>query len=294
MKFVNVSIILATLTYSCLPFAAAQFRGGGTVRAAYTGRNLVETPLESNQIKLTTSEYKEIPCDTDTPCAGEAEYCVEGQCVLDIVEYFEIQNQSDDSNKFNTGGTESSYSIHAAGPGQLTGMSYTCSAHSECTIKAELSMQAMTSANVKDLEAGWTALLNASKQEELMEYKSKDTTLSANLSFLGWFSGSGKVQHTSSETRHNMRSIGLTESQIDEAMSMFREIATKMNKVSLHFTVHNRNNPYSVSGKLMLYVMSGKIFVDDEVIEYRTFSDGAIAGDGDNTAPATGEVIDLF
>jgi hypothetical protein len=50
----------------------------------------------------------------------------------------------------------------------------------------------MTSANVKDLEAGWIALRNASQEEELTECNSKETTLSANLSV------SGMVQHNRS------------------------------------------------------------------------------------------------
>ena len=202
----------------------------------------------------------------------------------ELIESQSPNKQTDDPNY-----SESSFSIGFAGAGSVGGIAYQCSAYSECKIEAELQMSAMTSQNVRDLEAGWTALLDASRQEELREYKQSDTTLSANMSFLGFFAGGGKAQHTTTETRENMVSLGLTEGQIDMAMEMFRDLALTMNSVRLEYTIYNRNNPFSVVGNLLLFVMSGDIETEMGTAQWRSFSDGGLV----DNAPAGGETFPL-
>mmetsp|Transcript_42771 Transcript_42771/g.47598 ORF Transcript_42771/g.47598 Transcript_42771/m.47598 type:complete len:294 (-) Transcript_42771:186-1067(-) len=289
---ITSTIILSAFTTTNLLFAGAeQLRGNGrgleSDDLSHSTFALSEEPLVELAI-----EHKLNSCFTDDECRfTEGETCMEGKCTINLVQYVKFASPSISAN--NKGGEETSFSVDYKGVGSLSGLTFTVPAHSETKIVANLRIAAMTSQNIRDLEAGWTALLDISRQEELREYKSIDASLSANLSFMGFFSGGGKTENTMSQSREYMEALGLSESQIDDAMTMFSDFAKEMSEVTYDCTIFNRNNPYSVSGMLQFFVMSGEVTTGSETVTWRTFSDGSVAGEHPDQANGGGEMLFL-
>lgn len=173
----------------------------------------------------------------------------------------------------------------------MTGLSFNVPAFSETRVVANLRIPAMSSQMLRDLEAGWKALLDISRQEELEEYQSLDTSLSANLSFIGYFSGGAKTEITAQKSRRNMQSLGLTEGQIDQAMQMFADAAAQMSEVTYDSTVYNRHNNFSVRGNLVFFTMGGEITRGENSQGYRVLSEGSAAGTPGKQAEAGGEFV---
>lgn len=93
-----------------------------------------------------------------------------------------------------------------------------------------------------------------------------------------------------------MMSKGLTEAQITTLMDAFLELALKMSTVEINFYINNSANPYSVSGDLYLYTVSGTIKTEKGTAQYRMLSDNAAAGGpppSGGGAPSSGSVIKL-
>jgi hypothetical protein len=285
--FIVSTIIFSVFTTKNLFASAEKLRGS-------------DRGLESGDLSQSTFAFSEEPlvqlaiehklnsCFTDDECRfTEGETCMEGKCTINLVEYVKFPSPSISANT--EGGEETSFSVDYTGVGSLTGLTFTVPAHSETRIIANLRIAAMTSQNIRDLEAGWTALLDITRQEELREYKSEDTSLSANLGFMGFFNGGGKAERTTSQSREYMETLGLSESQIDTAMTMFSDFAKEMSEVTYDSTIFNRNNPYSVSGMLQFFVMSGEVTTGSETITWRTLSDGSVAGEHPEQAEGDGE-----
>ncbi|WP_299181810.1 hypothetical protein [uncultured Chryseobacterium sp.] len=193
-----------------------------------------------------------------------------------------------------TGGATESYSIEVSGQGQLTGLSYTVPAHAEGRIKATLQISAMSSEDVKKLNELAMGMLDASAKEQVKEYEK--TAASGNLSIWTWFFGGGGASASYEKTKESMMSKGLTEAQITTLMDAFLELALKMSTVEINFYINNSANPYSVSGDLYLYTVSGTIKTEKGTAQYRMLSDNAAAGGpppSGGGAPSSGSVIKL-
>lgn len=193
-----------------------------------------------------------------------------------------------------SGSAEESYSIEVSGQGQLTGLSYTIPAHSSGSIKAKLQISALSSDDVKNLNALALGMLDASYQEEIEEYEK--TSASANLSVWSWFFGGGGASASYERTYESMKSKGLTEEQITQLMEAFLERAQAMSEVEINFYINNSANDYAVSGDLYLYTLSGTIKTAKGTSQYRMLADQASAGGPPPTgggAPSTGDVYPL-
>ena len=200
------------------------------------------------------------------------------------IDHFVFMERADDSTTFD---------VNQAGAGSITGLTYTVPPHTNGRIQAKLQLNAMTSDAVNNLSTAWSSLLNASQKKKFDSYVSSDTTASANLSFLGFFSGGGKAETTVKTTSSHMESLGLTEDQITKLTDLLYEEALKMSKVEIDFTVFNKYNDYSVSGDLTLYVMSGTVTSHKGTATYRMLSDGGVAGESGKQASSSGKVIPL-
>lgn len=211
-----------------------------------------------------------------------------------------------------------SFSVDVAGVGQASGTTFTVPAFSQANVSIALAVPALTSMQVRNLRDSWEAILNATQRESLLEYEQQDITASRNLAFLGWFGG-GKNKRSSSAVRSNFQSRGLSTDQIGVLIGTFTEIASAMSSVQLEFTIFNQNNPYSVSGNILIWTMSGTITsVESEPkycvslgpgnvytwvricettvekqTQFRVLSDGGIATGGQGNANAAGDVIPL-
>jgi len=188
--------------------------------------------------------------------------------------------------------TETSFSVDTAGVGQATGAAFTVPAFSQANVSIALGVPALTSEQVRNLRDAWEAILDASQRESLREYERQDRTASRNLGFLGWFCG-GKTTRTSTTTRTNMESRGLTPDQITQILETFNEIALAMSDVELQFTIFNQNNPYAVSGNVLVWVMSGTITTTESQTQYRVISDGGVATGDQGNSNAGGDIIPL-
>jgi hypothetical protein len=190
-----------------------------------------------------------------------------------------------------TGGATESYSIEVSGQGQLTGLSYTVPAHAEGRIKAKLQISAMSSEDVQKLNNLAMGMLDASAQTQVKEFEK--TAASANLSVWTWFFGGGGASASYEKTKESMLSKGLTEAQITTLMDAFLELAKKMSTVEINFYINNSANPYSVSGDLYLYTVSGTIKTEKGTAQYRMLADSASAGGpppSGGGAPASGVI----
>lgn len=182
-----------------------------------------------------------------------------------------------------------SYSVESQGYGSLSGLNYTVPAHTTGKIKAKIQTLALTSNDVKNLVDLIKGMVSASQYEKIREYER--THASANLSFWGFWSGGGGASYE--KTREALRGFGLSEENIRTIVSAMAEAAKKMSHVEIDFDVHNAANDYAVSGSLMLYTIAGTISAQNQQIQYRMLSDKGVAGTGNQTAPATGEIIPL-
>lgn len=192
-----------------------------------------------------------------------------------------------------TGSSSESFSIEVKGTGSLTGLSYTIPAHAKGSIYAKLSLIAMSSEDVKNLNELALGMLNASQKEEIKSHEKISS--SANLSIWSWFFGGSGASASYEKTTEIMKQKGLTEVQITELMNAFLDIASKRNEVEINFDVDNSMNDYSVSGDLYLYTLSGSIQTEKGTQQYRMLADRGNAGDlpSHGGAPAEGEVIAL-
>ncbi|MCX4092953.1 hypothetical protein [Nocardia sp. alder85J] len=192
------------------------------------------------------------------------------------------------------GAAEESFSIEVSGLGQLTGLSYTVPAHASGTIKANLQISALTSEDVKNLNALALSMLSASVQETVREQTK--TSTSAELTLWTWFFGNAKGSASYESTYESMRSMGLTTDQITKLMEAFLDRASKMSTVEINFFINNLENDYSVSGDLYLYTVSGTVKTQKSTQQYRMLADQAAAGGPPPTgggAPSTGNIIKL-
>jgi hypothetical protein len=192
------------------------------------------------------------------------------------------------------GTSSTSFSISVSGMGQLAGLAYTVPAHTSGTIKAKLQISALSSEDVKDLNALALGMLSASSRKKVEEYEK--TSARANLSLWTWFFGGGGASASYEKTRNSMETMGLTDEQINKLMDAFMERARQMSTVEIDFYVNNSNNDYSVSGDLYLYTVKGTIKTDKGTQEYRMLADQAAAGGPPATgggAPSSGSVIPL-
>ncbi len=192
------------------------------------------------------------------------------------------------------GESKESYSIEVSGQGQLTGLSYTIPAHTEGKIKAKLQISALTSEDVKSLNALAIGMLDASYKEQVKEFEK--TSASASLSVWSWFFGGGGASASYEKTKETMKSKGLTETQITMLMDAFLERAKNMSVVEIDFYVNNSANDYSVSGDLYLYTVSGSIQTEKGTSQYRMLADSASAGGpppAGGGAPSSGNIIKL-
>jgi len=187
------------------------------------------------------------------------------------------------------GGEVANFHVGAGGPGQLTGVTYSVPAHSIGKITYTLKVPCLTSKTVENLSKGWKALLNASQKESFEKHVESDTTASANLSFLGFFSGGGKVSTTVKTSSDHMKKIGLTDDQITKAMDMLADAAKEMSSVKAKILVFNTGNDYPVSGNQLIYTMSGEVTTGNGTNSWRMMSSGGQAGDGQ--APTTNNVV---
>ena len=192
-----------------------------------------------------------------------------------------------------SGASETSFSIEVSGTGSLTGLSYTVPAHATGTIAAKLSLLAISSEDVKNLNNLAMGMLDASYKEEIKEHE--ETSGSANLSVWSWFFGGAGASASYKKTKDTMKSKGLTDGQIDKLMDAFLDIATNMSYVEINFDVNNSDNDYSVSGDLYLYTLSGSIQTEKGTQQYRMLADKGSAGDvpSKGGAPAEGKIIAL-
>ena len=191
------------------------------------------------------------------------------------------------------GSSVTSYSIDVSGTGSLTGLAYTVPAHATGSVKAKLSLMALTSIDIKNLNDMAMGFLSASKQQEIHEYE--HTHSSANLSVWSWFFGGGGASASFDKTKDSMTKLGLTEAQITMLMEQFLSLTKKMNKVEIDFTINNSANDYSVSGNLYLYTLGGNIQTKDGSAQYRMLADSGSAGfpSGQGGAPSEGTIIPL-
>jgi hypothetical protein len=192
------------------------------------------------------------------------------------------------------GGAAESYSINVSGLGQLTGLSYTIPAHAQGKIKATLQISALSSEDVKSLNALAMGMVDASYQEQIKEFEK--TSVSANLSVWTWFFGGGGASANYEKTKDAMKSKGLTEAQITTLMDAFLERAKRMSNVEIDFYINNSANDYSVSGDLYLYTVSGSIQTEKGTAQYRMLADSAAAGGPPpqgGGAPSLGNIIKL-
>lgn len=190
-----------------------------------------------------------------------------------------------------SGSATEAYSIEVSGQGQLTGLSYTVPAHAEGRIKAKLQISAMSSEDVQKLNSLAMGMLDASAQTQVKEFEK--TAASANLSVWTWFFGGGGASASYEKTKESMLSKGLTEAQITTLMDAFLELAKKMSTVEINFYINNSANPYSVSGDLYLYTVSGTIKTEKGTAQYRMLADSASAGGpppSGGGAPASGVI----
>lgn len=190
-----------------------------------------------------------------------------------------------------SGSATEAYSIEVSGQGQLTGLSYTVPAHAEGRIKAKLQISAMSSEDVQKLNSLAMSMLDASAQTQVKEFEK--TAASANLSVWTWFFGGGGASASYEKTKESMLSKGLTEAQITTLMDAFLELAKKMSTVEINFYINNSANPYSVSGDLYLYTVSGTIKTEKGTAQYRMLADSASAGGpppSGGGAPASGVI----
>lgn len=186
-------------------------------------------------------------------------------------------------------GAADSFSVESQGYGSLSALAYTVPAHSNGKIKAEIETLALTSNDVKNLNDLIRGMVSASQYEKVREYES--THASANLSWWGFWSGGGGASYE--KTRESLRGFGLSEDNIRTIVSAMAEVAKKMSKVVIDFEVLNAKNDYAVSGNLMLYTIAGTVATQNQQIQYRMLADKGVAGAGDHTAPASGQIIPL-
>ncbi|EJL6400654.1 hypothetical protein [Vibrio navarrensis] len=193
-----------------------------------------------------------------------------------------------------SGEASDSFSIEVSGMGQLVGLSYTVPAHATGSIKAKLQISAMTSEDVRNLNALAMGMLDASYREEINEHEK--TSASANLSVWTWFFGGAGASASYEKTRDTMKSKGLTDAQITTLMDKMFEMASKMSDVEIDFYINNETNDYSVSGDLYLYTVVGTIKTEKGTQQYRMLADQASAGGpppSGGGAPSSGKIIPL-
>ncbi|OJU92120.1 MAG: hypothetical protein BGO19_00150 [Acinetobacter sp. 38-8] len=181
------------------------------------------------------------------------------------------------------------FSVKAQGTGSFTGLSYTIPAHSKGTIKAKISVMAITSEDVRKLNEMVLSMVNASTKTKIEEFEKIHA--SANLSIWSFWSAGASASYD--KTYKKMQESGLSDSQISTIIEKMFEIAKSQSHVELDFKVDNRHNDYSVSGDLQLYTIGGTISTEKGTAEFRFLADKGTAGKGSDTAPAQGEIIPL-
>lgn len=205
-----------------------------------------------------------------------------------------VVNFPSPTKKFAVSGTsETAYEITAQGVGSLTGLDYTVSAHTKAKIEVNLTIKALTSQDMKDLNDLALTFLNASQRDEVREHEK--TSVEGNASLFGWFFGGG-VSASYEKTRDTMHAKGLTDEQIDKLMDAFLELAQKTSTVKVVSEVDNSQNDYSVSGSLYLYTISGSVQTSKGTKEFRILADKGNAGappTTDEGAPTKNNIIPL-
>ncbi|SIO63194.1 hypothetical protein SAMN05444166_7273 [Singulisphaera sp. GP187] len=182
-----------------------------------------------------------------------------------------------------------SFNVAAQGYGSFTGLAYTVPAHTSGNIKAKIQTPALTSQNIKDLNTLIEGMVSASVKTYVRDYER--THASANVSYWAFWSGGGSASYE--KTHENMRSSGLSEEQVTTIVNKMLEIAKTMSKVEIDFNVNNSANDYAVSGSLLIYTLSGTISTSNGQAQYRVLANKGIAGSGDASAPAGGDIIPL-
>lgn len=180
-----------------------------------------------------------------------------------------------------------SYTVEAQGYGTITGLAYTIPAHTNGKIKATLQTLALTSNDVTNLNNLIKGMLSASQYEKVRDYES--THASANVSYWAFWSGGGSASYE--KTHESLRGFGLSEDNIKTIVNAMSEVAKKMSSVEIDFNVLNAENDYSVSGNLTLYTIAGSVATQNGQYQYRLLTDKGHYGTGDQTAPATGEIL---
>ena len=183
--------------------------------------------------------------------------------------------------------TQTGFSVAAQGTGSFTGLSYTVPAHTSGNLKARIQVMALTSEDVKELNALVMSMLNATERSKVETHEK--THASANISIWSIFGGGASASYD--KTKDTMNSMGLTEAQVSTIVDRLFDIASEMSNVELDFTIDNTANDYSVSGDLQLYTIAGQVTTSKGTREYRFLANRGSAGGG--TAPAEGKIIPL-
>jgi len=180
-----------------------------------------------------------------------------------------------------------SFSVEAQGYGSFSGLAYTVPAHTNGKITAKVKVLALTSTDIDNLNTLIKGMLSASQYEKVRDYEA--THASANLSYWGFWSGGGGASYD--KTHEELRGFGLSEENIRTIVSAMAEVAKKMSHVKIEFNVLNANNDYAVSGSLLLYTIAGTITTGNQQYQYRMLANKGTAGSGDQTAPASGQIV---
>lgn len=185
------------------------------------------------------------------------------------------------------GSETTGFSVDACGTGSFTGLSYTIPAHASGKLVAAIQVMALTSGDMKDLNEMVMTMLKASEQKKVIDYGKAQG--SGNLSIWRFFSAG--AQASASKTTDTMTTSGLNPEQMTTIINRMFDMASKMSRVKLDFTIDNSKNDYNVSGDLQLYTISGTISTSKGTKQFRMLADQGTAGGG--SAPAKGEVISL-
>ena len=165
-----------------------------------------------------------------------------------------------------SGSATDGVAVTAYGQGQVSGVTYTVSAHSIIDVDFKLHMQCVTPDNVKALDQLIRSMLTASKQHDYDQLTQKSS--SGGVGFFLFFSGGGH-KSSYSQTTHTMDSWGLTRAQQDKIIDTMMDLVNKTNDLSFKGQVNNDKYDYSVSGNLFGIVMDATIQKDENHTQVR-------------------------
>lgn len=112
---------------------------------------------------------------------------------------------------------------------------------------------------VSDTRERWLNLVGDSVRNEVIALEDQDGSGSKNLAFLGFFGGNGKTVSTFEETTNRLNTLGLSSNTVSLMMDAFDEEVGRANQVNALCAINNTNNDFSVSGKVILYRMTGRV-----------------------------------